>query len=67
MAELAAFSDSYAEARKKFIDAARRAGAKLASYQHPGERGPGGEALCLDVSVLGPGNASRIFVLGSGT
>lgn len=67
MAELTAFSDSYAEARKKFLDAARRAGAKLASYQHPGERGPGGEALFLDVSVLGPGNAARVFVVGSGT
>jgi hypothetical protein len=67
MAELAAFSDSYAEARKKFVDAARRAGAKLASYKHPDERGPGGEALYLDVSVLGPGDAARVFVVGSGT
>jgi hypothetical protein len=67
MVELAAFSSSYAEARKKFIDAARRAGAKLSSYQHPSERGPAGEPICLDVSVLGPGNASRIFVVGSGT
>jgi hypothetical protein len=67
MPELAAFSDSYAEARRKFVEAARRAGAKLASYRHPQERGPAGEALCLDVSVLGPGNASRVFVLGSGT
>ena len=67
MAELASFSDSYAEARKKFVDAARRAGAKLASYQHPDERGPGGEPLYLDVSVLGPGSASRVFVVGSGT
>jgi len=67
MAELGAFSDSYAEARRKFTEAARRAGAKLASYQHPSERGPGGEALYLDVSVLGPGNAKRVFVVGSGT
>jgi hypothetical protein len=67
MAETDAFSDSYAEARRKFVDAARRAGAKLTSYQHPSERGPGGEALYLDVSVLGPGNASRVFVVGSGT
>src|SRR5260221_10676662 len=67
MVELAAFSDSYAEARKKFVDAARRAGAKIASYQHPDQRGPGGEALYLDVSVLGPGDASRVFVVGSGT
>jgi hypothetical protein len=67
MPELEAFSSSYAEARKKFIDAARRAGAKLASYQHPNQRGPAGEALYLDVSVLGPGDASRVFVVGSGT
>ena len=67
MAELGAFSDSYADARRKFVEAARRAGAKLASYQHPSERGPGGEALYLDVSVLGPGDAKRVFVVGSGT
>lgn len=67
MPELAAFSDSYAEARRNFIDAARRAGAKLSSYRHPEERGPGGEPLYLDVSVLGPGDASRVFVVGSGT
>jgi len=66
MADLEAFSDSYAEARRKFVEAARRAGAKLTSYKHPSERGPGGEALYLDVSVLGPGDASRIFVVGSG-
>ena len=67
MSALEAFSESYAEARRKFVDAARRAGAKLASYQHPDERGPGGEALYLDVAVLGPGNAARVFVVGSGT
>ena len=67
MAELEAFSDSYAEARRKFVEAARRAGAKLASYKHPSERGPGGEALYLDVSVLGPGDAAQVFVVGSGT
>src|SRR5688572_13491728 len=67
MSELAGFSDSYAEARRKFVEAARRAGAKLASYKHPEERGPGGEPLYLDVTVLGPGDASRVFVVGSGT
>jgi len=67
MSDTAAFSDSYADARRKFVEAARRAGAKLTSYQHPSERGPAGEALYLDVSVLGPGNASRVFVVGSGT
>jgi len=67
MPDTGAFSDSYAEARQNFVDAARRSGAKLTSYKHPSERGPGGEALFLDVSVLGPGSASRVFVVGSGT
>jgi hypothetical protein len=67
MSELDAFSDSYVDARRKFIDAARRAGAKITSYQHPDQRGPAGEPLFLDVAVLGPGSASRIFVVGSGT
>ena len=67
MVELEAFSDSYAEARRKFVEGARRAGAKLTSYKHPSERGPGGEPLYLDVSVLGPGDASRVFAVGSGT
>ena len=65
--EVAVFADSYREARDKFLRAARRAGAKHQAYRHPSERGPAGEPLFLDVSVLGPGNASRIFVVGSGT
>lgn len=67
MAELSAFSDSYADARRKFVEATRRAGAKLSSYQHPSERGPAGEPLYLDVAVLGPGDASRVFAVGSST
>jgi hypothetical protein len=67
MAELSAFSDSYKDARRKFVEATRKAGAKLSSYQHPSERGPAGELLYLDVAVLGPGDASRVFAVGSGT
>jgi len=65
--EVSVFADSYREARDNFLRAARRAGAKHQAYQHPTERGPSGEPLYLDVSVLGPGNAANIFVLGSGT
>jgi hypothetical protein len=65
--EVAVFADSYREARENFLRAARRAGAKHQAYCHPTERGPAGEALYLDVSVLGPGNAASIFVVGSGT
>jgi len=67
MAEPASFSDSYKEARAKFLEAARRAGAKIAGYRHPEERGPAGEPLFLDVAVLGPGSAARIFAAGCGT
>jgi hypothetical protein len=61
------FSESYTEARGKFREAARAAGAALHAYRHPSAKGPGGEALYLDVAVLGPADASRILVAGSGT
>ena len=67
MADLSAFSDSYLEARGKFIDAARGAGATVYEYRHPSLKGPDGEPLCLDVAVAGPENAERVLVAGSGT
>jgi hypothetical protein len=67
MAELSVFSDSYLEARGKFIDAARGAGATVYEYRHPTLKGPDGEPLCLDVAVAGPENAERVLVAGSGT
>src|SRR5262245_20089750 len=65
--ELQVFASSYREARDSFLRAARRAGAKHQAYRHPSERGPAGEPLHLDVSVLGPGNAANVFVVGCGT
>ena len=62
-----AFSESYPEARAKFLEAARLAGAALHSYEHPAAKGPGGEALYLDVALLGPADAARILAAGSGT
>ena len=67
MPDLSAFSGSYAEARSKFMEAAREAGAAHTRYLLPGERGPGGEPLYLDVAVLGAPEAPRAFVVGSGT
>ena len=68
MAEaMSVYAATYREARDNFLRAARRAGAKHQAYHHPSERGPEGEPLFLDVSVLGPGNAANIFVVGSGT
>jgi len=62
--DLTAFSESYAQARAKFLEAA---GPRVRSYLHPREKGPGGEALYLDVAVLGSPGASRIFAVGCGT
>ncbi|MCB2107583.1 MAG: M14 family metallopeptidase [Rhodobacteraceae bacterium] len=65
------FSDTYAEARAKFQDAAAEAGLAVASHDHP-MTGPGGEALALDVVTLcpdasSPCRAERVFVVMSGT
>jgi hypothetical protein len=66
-AQREAFSESYAEARAKFRDAARAAGAALHAYEHPTATGPGGEALYLDVALLGPADAPRVLAACSGT
>lgn len=58
MADLSAFSDSYAEARAKFLDAA---GAQVRSHAHP-EKG-----LYLDVATLGDPAAPNVFAVGCGT
>lgn len=60
------FSASYAEARTKFLDAAKAAGASLSSYAHP-ERGPDGGDLAADVAWIGPADAAGVVVLVSGT
>lgn len=60
------FAATYAEARGKFRDAARRAGARLVHYDNP-VRGPNGEALTTDVALLGPEDAARILMTVSAT
>jgi len=67
MPEPAVFSASYAEARGKFVDAARAHGARVFEYRDPRQKGPDGEALCLDVAVAGPEDAERMLVVGCGT
>ncbi|MFO0457895.1 MAG: M14 family metallopeptidase [Burkholderiales bacterium] len=64
--DLRAFSRDWAEARAKFVDAARRAGAVHRAWLHP-LKGPGGEALCTDTAWLGPRDASRVLVVIAGT
>ena len=60
------FSASYAEAREKFLEAARAAGAVLSAHEHP-ERGPDGGVLTTDCAWIGPEDATSVLVLVSGT
>ncbi len=67
MTDLAVFSETYRDARSKFLAAASRAGAELTAYHHAAQSGPDGEALFMDVARLGRKDASRVLVVGSGT
>lgn len=60
-----AFSLSYAEARKKFQDAARAAKVPVISYPHP-LPGRDGEALALDVALDGAPDAHKLLLVSSG-
>lgn len=64
--DLGVFSRDWAEARAKFVDAARRAGAELRAWPSP-VRGPGGEALATDTAWLGRRDAPNALVVISGT
>ena len=61
------FSESYAQARTKFLAAAQDAGAVMHAYDHPSRRGPDGERLSIDVGILGSPDASHTLLLISGT
>lgn len=60
------FSQTYAEARARFVDAARDAGAVLTHHPHP-LTGPQGELLATEVARLGDPEARRLLWVGSGT
>lgn len=60
------FSAGYAEARAKFLDRARAAGAELVTYEHP-RTGPAGETLATDVACLGDARARRVLIVLSAT
>jgi hypothetical protein len=68
MASVASFfSDSYAEAREKFLKAAETAGAEFVeSIPHP-MKGPDGGALATDIAWIGPRSASKRLLLTSST
>ncbi|ABS63179.1 conserved hypothetical protein [Parvibaculum lavamentivorans DS-1] len=60
------FSQSYAEARRRFLAAAEAAGARVNHHEHP-MAGPDGEKLATDVARLGPDDARFVLGIGSGT
>ena len=65
MSEIAAnFSQSYKEARSKFMAAADVAGLDIHSYPHP-LLGRDGEALALDVVRDGPADAAAVLLISS--
>lgn len=61
------FSESYAEARAKFVAAAATAGGALRSWFNPHGKGPNGELLYLDTARFGPLDAANMLVLISST
>ena len=58
------FSQSYAEARRKFIDAASAAGREPLPHLHP-LLGRDGEALAMDVARYGEADAHAVLVISS--
>ena len=61
-----AFSDTYHEARRKFIAAVNAAGGSLEQYRNP-HQGAAGEALYTDLATFNLPGAKTILVIGSGT
>ena len=63
--DLSCFSQSYAEARQKFLQASANAGLEAQSHPHP-LPGIDGEELALDVVFAGSPKATNLLVLSSG-
>jgi len=67
MDAVAHFSQSYAEARAKFLAAARVRQLGVESHALAGYHGIDGEALAIDVALLGAPDAKGLLVLTSAT
>lgn len=61
----AAFSATYAEARERFLAAARARGLAVESYLHPTAKGAGGEALAMDVAAGGAAGSGALLAISS--
>jgi hypothetical protein len=67
MANSAYFSDSYTEAREKFLSAAKISNAHVISQPYPQKGPPSDEDLFFDIARIGDHNAERVLVIVSGT
>lgn len=61
------FSQSYREARQRFLDAVENAGALLISERYPDSVGPDGEELAQDLAIFGDPAAEKCLLALSGT
>ena len=61
------FSATYAEARRKFLDAARAGGGAIESHVNPNAKGANGEELATDVARFGDIDAENLFIACAGT
>src|SRR3546814_6492021 len=57
------FSQTYAEARAKFLSLASERGATVVSAVHPTERGAEGEDLAIDIATFGDPDAEKTLFL----
>jgi len=60
------FSAIYRQAREKFLDAARTAGAAIEAHLNPNARGLNGEDLAADVARFGDIDAEALLIVISG-
>ena len=61
------FSNTYTEARGKFLAAVQAGGARLLSSHTNPAKGPSGEDCITDVAWQGPADARKLLILVSGT
>jgi hypothetical protein len=59
------FSQTYSQARQKFISAAANAGCSVVAYEHPTAKGVEGEALAMDVASVIPDGARQVVFVTS--
>ncbi len=59
------FAHSYADARTRFLDAARQQDCQLSSFVNPTAKGIAGEDLTMDVAYCGDASAASVLVLTS--